>query len=120
MGTVFGDWGLDTRGGISGVEGIYVGKRPLGVKPTILFERLVPMFRFRIALLAAALIVSAAACTSQPAAPALPRAAPPRMDGTGYGLGSGNKADSDSAHANTATTLNGAAAVSGYGLGSGN
>lgn len=73
------------------------------------------MLRFRTVIPAAALILSAAACASEPTAPAV-RAASPRMDGNGFGLGSGNKSDSTKTQSANA----GALVENGFGLGSGN
>ena len=73
------------------------------------------MIRFRLALPAAALLISAAACSSQPTAP-VRDVAGPRLDG-GLGMGSGSRTDSTST--NTTSGQSGTVA-GGFGLGSGN
>lgn len=77
------------------------------------------MVRLRAALLAASLI-SLAACSTTGESPTALRdgATSIRRDGTGYGLGSGNK--NDSTQTNSAGAQNQTSADGGYGLGSGN
>ena len=75
------------------------------------------MLRIRV-IIASAVLLSAAACATQPTASPLAAPDRPLLDG-GYGLGSGNKADSSQAQTNTASTSSGAAA-GGFGPGSGN
>jgi hypothetical protein len=73
------------------------------------------MMRFRLFLPAAVLLISAAACGSQPTAP-IRDVAGPRLDG-GFGLGSGNRTDSTGTNTTSGQT---GTVAGGFGLGSGN
>ena len=79
------------------------------------------MFRVR-HLCVAAVLVSAAACDGTPTQPISPLPKASRDAVTGYGLGSGNKADSTQAVTpnTTAAGVSETSAAGGYGLGSGN
>lgn len=74
------------------------------------------MMRFRLALPAAVILISVAACSSQPTAPVREGVGSLRREG-GFGLGSGNRTDSTGTNTASGQTGN---AAGGFGLGSGN